>query len=139
MKQAKVLSPECTSLLLGSKPIQRNYLHFFKNFKTMRSLKVNEIELILRTAFNLDHFALGGEKESKYDKKNPFLGAPCSKLTCLLTLTFRNMLNGCFQTFLVLGIFWQTDRSSFCREPQKGTLDQISQLLTLIWVRGGGG
>ena len=65
----------------------------------MRSLKVNEIELILRNAFNLDHFALGGEKESKYDKKNPFLGAPCSKLTCLLTLTFRNMHNGCFQAF----------------------------------------
>ena len=34
VKQAKSLPPRCTSLLLCSKPVQQNYLYFFKNFKT---------------------------------------------------------------------------------------------------------
>ena len=31
VKQADFLTSKCTSLLLGSKPVQRNYLHFFKD------------------------------------------------------------------------------------------------------------
>ena len=34
VKQAKILLPKCTSLLQCSKPVQRNHLRFFKNFKT---------------------------------------------------------------------------------------------------------
>ena len=40
----------------------------------MQSLRVNETELILRNTFPLDLFALGGEKKSKYNERNPFLG-----------------------------------------------------------------
>ena len=37
--------------------------------------KVNETKLTLRNAFNLDLFALGGGKESKYDKRSLFWGS----------------------------------------------------------------
>ena len=40
----------------------------------MRSLRVNETKLTLRSAFILDLFAIGGEKESKYNKRTPFFG-----------------------------------------------------------------
>ena len=40
----------------------------------MPSLRVNETKLTLRSAFILDLFALGGEKESKYNERTPFLG-----------------------------------------------------------------
>ena len=40
----------------------------------MWSLWVNETKLTLGNAFILDLFALGGEKESKYNKRTPFLG-----------------------------------------------------------------
>ena len=35
---------------------------------------VNETNLTLRSAFILDLFAIGGEKESKYNKRTPFFG-----------------------------------------------------------------
>ena len=54
----------------------------------MPSLRVNETKLTLRNAFILDLFALGGEKESKYNEKTP-LGAPCRNSTCQLTLSLR--------------------------------------------------
>ena len=38
----------------------------------MQSLRVNETKLTLSNAFILDLFALGGEKESKYNEKTPF-------------------------------------------------------------------
>ena len=38
----------------------------------MPSLRVNETKLTLRNAFILDLFALGGEKESKYNERTPF-------------------------------------------------------------------
>ena len=34
VKQAKFLQSDCTSLLLRSNPVQQNYLHIFKTFKT---------------------------------------------------------------------------------------------------------
>ena len=48
---------------------------FFQKNKTVRSLKVNETKLTLRNVFILDLFALGGEKESKYNEKTPFWGS----------------------------------------------------------------
>ena len=46
----------------NSKPVQRNWLHFFKNFKnTVRALRVNETKLTSGDAFIVDLFALGGE------------------------------------------------------------------------------
>ena len=42
----------------------------------MPSQRVNETKLTLRSAFILDLFALGGEKESKYNEKTPFWGLP---------------------------------------------------------------
>ena len=41
----------------------------------MRSLRVNETKLAFRNAFISDHFALGGEKESKFDEKTLFWGS----------------------------------------------------------------
>ena len=37
----------------------------------MPSLRVNETKLTLRNAFILDLFALGGEKELKYNERTP--------------------------------------------------------------------
>ena len=37
-------------------------------------IRVNETKLTLGNAFILDLFALGGENESKYNARNPFLG-----------------------------------------------------------------
>ena len=41
----------------------------------MQSLRVNETKLTLRNAFILDAFALGGEKESKYNESTLFWGS----------------------------------------------------------------
>ena len=41
----------------------------------MQSLRVSETKLTLRNAFILDPFALGGEKESKYNKRTIFWGS----------------------------------------------------------------
>ena len=41
----------------------------------MRVLKFNENKHTLRNVFILDLFALGGEKESKYDERTPFWGS----------------------------------------------------------------
>ena len=48
---------------------------FSKNQHSVRSLRVNETKLTLRNAFILDLFALGGEKESKYNERTPFWGS----------------------------------------------------------------
>ena len=40
----------------------------------MHSLKVNETKVTLRNVFILDLFALGDEKESKYNERTPLLG-----------------------------------------------------------------
>ena len=57
------------------KPAWQNYHHFSKKIKTVRSLRVNKTKLTLRNPFILDLFALGGAKESKYNKKTPFWGS----------------------------------------------------------------
>ena len=41
----------------------------------MQSLRVSETKLALRNAFILDLFALGGEKESKYNERTLFWGS----------------------------------------------------------------
>ena len=38
VKQGKILPSNCTKLLLGSKPVQRNGLHFFRFFKRQCAL-----------------------------------------------------------------------------------------------------
>ena len=45
----------------------------------MQDLRANETKFTLRSAFIADRFELGGEKESKYEKKI-FFGAPCKNL-----------------------------------------------------------
>ena len=62
-------------LMIHGEPAQRNYLHFFKKNKTVWSLNVNETKLTLTNFFMLNLFALGGEKESKYNEKTPFQGS----------------------------------------------------------------
>ena len=59
-------------LVCCCKPVQRNYLQFFKTFKTVRALRDNETKLTSRNAFILDIFTLLGEKESKYDERSFF-------------------------------------------------------------------
>ena len=41
----------------------------------MRSLRVNETKLILTNAFILDLFAVGGEKESKYNERKNLMNS----------------------------------------------------------------
>ena len=55
----------------------------------MRILRVNETKRTLKHAFILDLFKLRGEKESKYNERTPFLGAPSRNLNCPLTLSLR--------------------------------------------------
>ena len=64
----------------------------------MRSLKVNETKLTLRHVFILNLFAVGGEKESKYNERTPFWGY----VQKALALERRIYLS--FQTVLILGI-----------------------------------
>ena len=72
VKQANFLPCKCTSLLLRIKPVQRYYLHIFKNFKTVHVLRVNETKLTSRNAFILHLFALGGENEPKFGERSLF-------------------------------------------------------------------
>ena len=65
----------------------------------MPSLRVNETKLTLRNAFILDLFALGGEKESKYNERTPFRGSVQKPLA------FERRIYASFRTILVLGIF----------------------------------
>ena len=58
-------------------------------------------KLYLRNVFILDLFALGGEKESKYNKKTPFWGSVQK------SLAFERRIYASFWTILVLGIFWR--------------------------------
>ena len=67
----------------------------------MPSLRVNETKLTLRNAFILDLFALGGEKESKYNERTPFWGSVQKPLA------FERRIYASFRTILVLGIFWR--------------------------------
>ena len=64
IKQLNFLSSKCTSLRLLSKPVQRNWVRFFKNLKkTVRALMVNEIKVASRNAFIDNLFALENKKE----------------------------------------------------------------------------
>ena len=51
LKQAKFLPFKCASLLVLSKLVQQNSLYFFKIFKTVRLLRVDEIRPTSRNAF----------------------------------------------------------------------------------------
>ena len=64
-------------LAAASKLVQRNCLHFFKNFKkTVRALRVNETKVTLRNAFIDILFALESEIESTNDKRTLFRDCP---------------------------------------------------------------
>ena len=57
---------------------QHSQIHnfIFQKFQsTVRGLRFNETNLALRNAFILDLFALGGQKQSKYDERTPFGGS----------------------------------------------------------------
>ena len=64
-KKNTLFQCECTNLLLGSKPVQRNNLYILKNFKIAHALRVTETKITLWNVFILDLSALGGETESK--------------------------------------------------------------------------
>ena len=61
----------------------------------------NKTKLTFRNVFILDLFVLGGEKESKYNKRTPFWGSVQKPLA------FERHIYASFQTILVLGIFWR--------------------------------
>ena len=48
--------------------VNQHSIIFQKFENTVRSLRVNETKPTLSNAYISDHFALGGEKESKFDK-----------------------------------------------------------------------
>ena len=58
LKQAKFLPFKCASLLVRSKLVQQNSLYFFKIFKTVRLLRVDEIRPTSTNAFIVHTFAL---------------------------------------------------------------------------------
>ena len=66
----------------------------------MQSLKVNETKLTLGNVFILDLFALGGEKELKYNERTPFWSS-VEKL-----LAFERRIYASFRTILGLSIFF---------------------------------
>ena len=45
--------------------MQRNCQYFFKKFKTVHALRVNETKLTSANAFIVDVFALGGDRKSQ--------------------------------------------------------------------------
>ena len=58
---------DCTVLLLRSKPVEPNCLHFQKSFETqrvltLRTLRVSNTKRTSRKAFIAYHFALGSKK-----------------------------------------------------------------------------
>ena len=67
----------------------------------MQSLKANETKLTLINVFILDLFALGGEKESKYNERTPFRGSVQKPLA------FERPIYASLRTILVLSIFWR--------------------------------
>ena len=73
IKQVNFLPFRCTSLLLRTKPVQRNWLHFFK---TLRALRINETKVTSKNAFIDNLFALESEKESKNDERTLFPDCP---------------------------------------------------------------
>ena len=83
-------------LLNAQKHLQRS---FFQKNKTVLSLKVNETKLTLRNVFILDLFALGSEKESKYNERTPCSGSMEKPLA------FERRIYASFRTILVLEIF----------------------------------
>ena len=76
IKQVKFLPSRCTSLLLHSKPVERNWLRFFKYFKKQCILRVNATKVTLRNTFHSNFFTLKSEKESKNDKRTFFWDCP---------------------------------------------------------------
>ena len=74
---------------------------FSKKQNTVRSLKVNETKLTARNVFILDLFALGAEKESKYNERTPFWGSVQKHLA------FERRICASFRTILVSRIFWR--------------------------------
>ena len=54
---------------------QHREITFIFSKKLKHSADSNETKLTLRNAFILDLFALGGEKESKYNEKTNFWGS----------------------------------------------------------------
>ena len=90
VKHDKFLPSNCNSLPLYRKLLQRNCLKFFKHFKTVRALRVNETKLTSESAFVADLSALEGERESKCYKRTLFRG---STQTCFLTSKFLSLKN----------------------------------------------
>ena len=77
---------KCASLQQRGNPVQRNCLHFFKYFKTVplyglmkkykkSKCKNTKTKLTSGNVFIVDLFALGSEKETKYDQRTIFWGA----------------------------------------------------------------
>ena len=116
VKQAKFLLPKC--IVAASQQTSTAQLPLFlqKFQNTVRSLRVKKSKLTLRNVFILDLFALGGEKELKYDKRTLFWGFSAETLTCLLTRSLRNTHIRVFpdffsyRHFLVSSSYFQTLR-----------------------------
>ena len=109
VKHDKFSPSNCNSLPLRRKLLQRNCLKFFKRFKIVRALRVNETKLTSESAFVPDLSALEGETESKCYKRTLFRG---STQTCFLTskiLSLRNAymrFSGQIQFLAFFGYFF---------------------------------
>ena len=68
----------------------------------MQDPRFNGTKVTLRSAFIADRFELGGEKESKYEKKSLFWGS----LQELEPLAFERRIYAFFRSILVCSIFW---------------------------------
>ena len=105
----KFLPPNCNSLPLRRKLLQRNCLKLFKHFKTVPALRVNETKLTSESAFVADLSALEGEKESKCYKRTMFRGSTQTSFLTSKILSLRNAymrFSGQIQFLAFFGYFF---------------------------------
>ena len=97
-----LLASKCASLLHSRKPVQRNYLHFFKDFEPKCALEGLMKQITTEYALNQDNFGIKGNHESNNHKE------PCFKfyrLTCPLTPRPQNVYIYVFQVYFIITLF----------------------------------
>ena len=98
VKVPTILRPNCSSLLLGSKPVQRNLRHFVKSFRRQCAfsglMKLNDLPQML---FLLIVFHQKVKKDLEMNKELCFW-TPRRVWACLFTLSVRTTPFGVLQT-----------------------------------------
>ena len=94
------LASQCTSQVMRRKPVQQNYLHFFKDLKS-KSTFCMLVKLRLLMKMLLMEIILGPKvATNKSATKKPSFQYFCRFVTCALTLRPRNTYITIFQHYL---------------------------------------